>query len=143
MSDDLKLYRFGDNITRIDNLKVEDWWEGDDVISVEPLADGAAASIGAGGSPLISISSNNAVTIKLKLQVHSAAHRTLLARYALFRQGTVLPFRFSTMDTINGEGGAASKCVPMRRPTQVHGEKATVREWTLFGGSWVDAIPTS
>lgn len=138
MSGDLKIYRFADVIARIDQLKVEDWFEGDDVITVEPLADGAQPSIGAGGSPLISISSNMAATIKLKLQVHSSAHKLLMARYALYRQGTVLPFRFALLDTINGEGGAAAQCVVQRRPNYVHGEKSSVREWTIFAGQWID-----
>ena len=138
MSREMTSYSFNNVAAYVNGVLVEGLWEGDDVVMVEPAADTAVPSVGADGKAIVSVTMNIAANITLKLQPTSPTHQELLRLHASIRDGSFKPFTFSVMDTGSAEGGSAQQCTIMRRPNMQVGNAASVREWKLFAGAWVE-----
>jgi len=123
----------------INGVPVSCFWEGDDVVTVTPHADTITPMIGAGGCPLISVSTDRAAIIALKLQHTSPSHKFLTELHQQMRLGNITTFVFSVVDTQSFEGGVAKDCLLMAKPVRTYGANATQREWRIFAGEWVDS----
>jgi hypothetical protein len=136
-------YGFVNTSNMVDGQLIQGLWDGDDAISIAPLADKGTMMIGADGSALFSVSANKGATITLRLMHTSPTHRLLMQK--LKRQqalaSPVAAFPVTAYDTSSGEGGTADKCFIQSSPTDTKGINATVREWVLVTGEFVAEIP--
>lgn len=127
----------------VDGQQIQGLWDGDDAISIAPLADKGTMMIGADGSALFSVSANKGATISIKLMHTSPTHRLLMQKLkrqqALASPATAFPV--TAYDTASGEGGTADKCFIQSAPTDTKGINATVREWVLVTGEFNAEIP--
>jgi hypothetical protein len=134
------------NVTStVDGQKVLGLWDGDDAITVEPLADIGEMLVGADGTGLFSQSSNEGATITLRLQHTSPTHRLLSQRLARQRAPgiRVTGFPFTVVDVDSGEGGSASEVFIQTAPTDQKGTVAVVREWVLVTANYRPEIPNA
>jgi len=129
--------------TTVDGQNVIGLWDGDDAITVEPLADEGAMMIGADGSSIFSQSANEGATITLRLQHTSPTHRLLTQKRARQRaRGVrVVGFPFSVIDVDSGEGGSSDQVFIQSGPTDSKGTAATAREWVLVTGQYKPEVP--
>lgn len=138
-------YGFVNTSNMVDGQLIQGIWDGDDAISISPLADKGTMLIGADGSAMFSVSANKGATITLRLMHTSPTHRLLMQKLkrqqALASPATAFPV--TAYDTSSGEGGTADKCFIMTAPTDTKGTNATVREWTLVTGEFVPEIPNA
>lgn len=127
----------------LDGQKVIGFWDGDDAVSIAPLADIGTMLVGADGSSIFSQSANNGATITLRLQHTSPTHRLLSQKLAMQRTPgiRVAGFPLSCMDIDSGEGGATDQCFIQTAPTDEKGVNAAQREWVLVTGDWKPEIP--
>lgn len=136
-------YGFVNTANTVDGQLVQGLWEGDDAISIAPLADKGTMMIGADGSALFSVSANRGATITLRLMHTSPTHRLLMQK--LKRQqalaSPVTAFPVTAYDTASGEGGTADKCFIQTAPTDQKGINAVAREWVLVTGEFNAEIP--
>lgn len=121
----------------LDGLQVQGFYDGDDVVMVDPLSDEGDILVGADGSSIFSQSADQGAEITLKLQHTSPMHKHLTRRWLLQRTGRLLPMPFVVRDTESGEGHVADQCYIRRAPTDSKGKNATVREWILVTGQCI------
>lgn len=136
-------YGFVNTANTVDGQIIQGLWDGDDAISIAPIADKGTMLIGADGSALFSVSANRGATITLRLQHTSPTHR-LLQQKLKRQQALASPavaFPVTAYDTSSGEGGTADKCFIQTAPTDTKGANATVREWVLVTGEFNAEIP--
>jgi hypothetical protein len=136
-------YSFNAVAASLNGQKVQGFWEGDDAVTTEPLADAGSMMVGADGSSIFSASANEGATITLRLQHTSPTHRLLTQLWLRQRvKGMkITGFPFTVMDVTSGEGGAAEQCFIQAAPTDSKGDVATVREWVLVTGSYKPEVP--
>lgn len=134
-------YSAADITATLDGRQIIGFDEGDNVLEVAPVTNRSEIRVGATGSSIISVSTNRAARITLRLMHNSATHRLLSQKNAQMLSGVRRPFSFSYKEVGSGEGGAASRCMIEQAPTKSHGLNATVREWILVTGEWSDDIP--
>lgn len=136
-------YGFVNTANTVDGQIIQGLWDGDDAISIAPIADKGTMLIGADGSALFSVSANRGATITIRLQHTSPTHRLLQQKLkrqqALASPATAFPV--TAYDTSSGEGGTADKCFIQTAPTDTKGANATVREWVLVTGEFNAEIP--
>ena len=136
-------YGFVNTANTVDGQIIQGLWDGDDAISIAPIADKGTMLIGADGSALFSVSANRGATITIRLQHTSPTHRLLQQKLkrqqALASPATAFPI--TAYDTSSGEGGTADKCFIQTAPTDTKGANATVREWVLVTGEFNAEIP--
>lgn len=130
-------------VATIDRRNVIGFWDGDDAVTVDRNSDRGTGLVGADGASIFSITADRSASITLRLQHTSPTHRLLhqklkqqQARGAMFRG-----FPFSVMDRASGEGGSCDRTYIQAAPTDGKGVNATVREWVLFAGEYVDEVP--
>lgn len=136
-------YGYVNTANAVDGQIIQGLWDGDDAISIAPLADKGTMMIGADGSALFSISANRGATITLRLQHTSPTHRLLMQKLKRqqARASRETAFPVTAYDTSSGEGGTADKCYIQSAPTDTKGVNATVREWVLVTGEFNAEIP--
>ena len=127
----------------LDGMLVTGVWDGDDAVTVAPLADVGVMVVGADGSSIFSQTANEGATITLRLQHTSPAHRLLHQRWARQRARGVrlrgIPV--TVIDVDSGEGGSTDQAFIQTAPTDSKGNAAVVREWVLVTGNWKPEIP--
>lgn len=130
-------------VATVDRRPVIGFWDGDDAVSVDRNADRGTGLVGADGSGIFSITADKSAAITLRLQHTSPTHRLLhqklkqqQARGALFKG-----FSFSVKDLASGEGGSSDRVFIQAAPSDGKGVNATVREWVLWAGEYVDEVP--
>lgn len=116
-------------------------FDGDNAIEVAPNADVGSLLVGAAGDTVFSASADRSALITLRLFHTSPTHTLLTGKWRLQREGRVLAFPFSVIDTVSKEGGVASSCYLTAAPTAAFGKMATVREWRIAAANWEPSVP--
>lgn len=134
-------YYFGNCTGTLNGREIIGFWEGDDVVQVEPGADVASMLIGADGSGIVSQSVNNSARITLRVQhrspIHNQLHRQLLAQQSGNMDGISFTFR----DGDSNEGGACDRAWVVQQPGSQHGVNAAVRTWVLGTINYQHRLP--
>lgn len=134
-------YSFEDVAATINGRAVIGLFEGDNAIELAPGADRSSIMVGASGDSIISRSTDRSKVITVRLQHTSPTHSELARIDAQIRSGGTVFFPMAVTDTGSGEGGSAQKVTIRSAPTKSMGQNATVREWVLHTGEWIDRIP--
>lgn len=134
----LTAYSFQDVVVTIDGIPIENFWEGDDAVTIEDMNDFAEATEGVDGAVIHSMGAGDSKTITLRLMHTSAAHQLIQNRALMMRAGNTVPFAISIRDTRSGEGGSAPTALVMTRPSRSYGRTAQERVWTIIAAPWAD-----
>ena len=134
----LTVYSFQDVIVAIDNRPVENFWEGDDAVTIEDMNDFSEAMEGVDGAVIHSMGAGDAKTITLRLMHTSPTHKLLQNRIKMMREGFTVPFSITIRDMRSGEGGGSATALILTRPGKNFGRTANEREWTIVAAPWND-----
>jgi len=136
-------YSFKNVQATLDGQTVIGFFDQGEVISVARNADKGSMLIGADGSSLFSVSTDEAARITIRLKHTSPTHRMLIEKLKRqqARGGSARGFPLDIIDTSSGEGGNAEQCFIQSAPAASNGNEATVREWVLVTGKWADLVP--
>lgn len=126
----------------VDGVLITGFWDGDDVISVEPSKDVGEMHVGADGHSVFSSTADRSAKITLKLQPTSYGHSILSARLKAQRAG-VLSSIVVTVTAVNGEGGIGINGAISKAPTIQLGEKVSSRDWEIVVGEWTELLPVN
>lgn len=135
-SNRLTVYSFRNVAVVLEGRQVDGLWEGDDCVQVEPRTPVLADHVGADGAGIGSITADESVYIRLRLQATSPAHQRLQQIYRRQRSGDPRSFSVSIRDTGNGEGGNSSQVMIREAPRRDFGANASPREWVLWAQGW-------
>lgn len=133
----LTMYSFLNVKATLNGREITGLWEGDDAIEIEERSQVANDLVGADGAAIVSVTADQSVYIRIRLQPNSPMHRYLDEQYRILKGGQLDPMSFSVRDTGNGEGGSTSQAVIRAMATKQLGVNASVREWELFGQGWI------
>lgn len=129
-------YSFTTVLVTVDGRPIQGFWDGDDAVQIEPVTDATTPLVGADGASIISVSTNRAVNVTLRIMANSPGHSILSSKLSQLQLGIPTAFVFSVRDLTTGEGGSGSAFVT-RPPTIQFGATASVREWQLFVSPFV------
>jgi structural protein KPP10_ORF10 len=133
----LTMYSFLNVKAVLNGNDVTGLWEGDDAIEIEERSAVANPMVGADGAAIVSVTADQSVTLRIRLQPNSPIHAYLDRKYRALKAGQLDPMTFSVRDTGNGEGGSSSQVVITGMATKKFGVNADVREWELFAQGWL------
>lgn len=133
----LTLYSFLNVKATLNGREIVGLWEGDDAIEVEERSQVANDLVGADGAAIVSVTADQSVFVRIRLQPNSPFHRYLDEQYRILKKGQLNPMAFSVRDTGNGEGGSSAQCIIRGMATKQFGVNASVREWELYCQGWV------
>lgn len=132
----LTVYSFRNVSVVLEGRQVTGLWEGDDCVQIEPRTAVLADLVGADGAGIGSITADESVYVRLRLQDTSPAHERLQQLYRRQRSGDPRSFSVSIRNTGNGEGGNSSQVMIREAPRRDYGANATPREWVLWAQAW-------
>ena len=131
MAAQLKVWSFAHHITIVNGREIENFGEGDDVVTTEYREDGISDVIGADGKMLPSVSANESATIKIKLLATADENDYLEELYYKFKQGEIDGISVSIFNSVTGKGEVATTGYIPKLANQSRGSKAQDREWTI------------
>lgn len=126
-------YSFSNIIVVVNGVVIDSFAEGDDVVSVAPLADAASTKVGADGHMVASVSANRGCTVTLKLQQTSPGNSVLqnLFNTQVAQIAQFTPFTMSIKDAMKLDAVTATGGIITKEPTWVRGAVANDIEWEL------------
>lgn len=132
MAEQMMIYSFTHHIVMINGVEIENFGEGDDVITTEYREDGFTDTIGADGNMQASVSANQSASIKIKLLAGAPENDYLESLYQKMRNGEIKGIGVSMFDSITGKGEVATTGYIPKLANKSKGVKAQDREWTII-----------
>jgi Protein of unknown function (DUF3277) len=135
-------YSFANIILSVNGVPIDNYAEGDDDITVEPLADAATTKVGADGHMVASISANRGIRVTIKLQQTSPGNRTMQSLYnaQVVARAQFVPLSMSIKDALLQDAVTAIGGIITKQSTWKRGANANDTEWTLeFEKGTIDA----
>lgn len=130
----MKVYSFGNTVMLINGVEITGFAEGDDVIKVERLTDSASHKIGAGGSMMVSLSSDKSGHFVFKLQQTSKSNKYLSNLLSLQEGGakTFVPIAALFQDTYRNDMASGTTGYLKKAADMSRGAEATNQEWEVI-----------
>lgn len=129
----MQQYSFQNTIVLVNGVEITGWADGDDVISIKRRVDSISDKVGAGGSMVISISSDKSGEFMFKLQQTSESNNYLQNTMndqemagVLFTPITVTFQDIYRQDLASGSAGYIKKPAELTR-----GEHSATQEWSI------------
>jgi structural protein KPP10_ORF10 len=121
-------------IVVINGVEITGYTAGEDVITVERLADAATHKIGVQGSMYVSLSADKSGRCLLKLSALSSSNSYLESLIALQENGadTFTPISMLFQDTFRQDMGQGSAGYMKKLPAIKRGEQASDQEWEII-----------
>lgn len=144
-------YSFANCVVIINGVELTGWADGDDAIDVKRNADSASHKIGAGGSMMVSLSTDKSGEFSFKLQQTAASNGYLsdLANRQEAGADTFVPVNVLMQDTFrqdraSGTIGYMKKPADMTRGVQGNNQEwvIVVEKLDLVFGNLGEATPT-
>ena len=129
----MKVYSFQNTVMLVNGVEITGWSDGDDVIKINRRVDSASDKVGAGGSMMVSISSDKSGEFTFKLQLTSSSNKFLAGLVALQEGGakTFVPVTCLFQDTYR-QDLATGTVGYLKKPADLsRGDKAGDQEWTI------------
>lgn len=129
----MKVYSFQNTVMLVNGVEITGWSDGDDVIKINRRVDSASDKVGAGGSMMVSISSDKSGEFTFKLQQTSSSNKFLAGLVALQEGGakTFVPVTCLFQDTYR-QDLATGTVGYLKKPADLsRGDKAGDQEWTI------------
>lgn len=129
----MQQYSFQNTIILINGVEITGWAEGDDVISIKRRVDSISDKVGAGGSMVVSISSDRSGEFMFKLQQTSPSNNYL---QDIINQQELAGVFFEpisiTFQDIYRQDLASGSTGYIKKPTEItRGEKSQTQEWSV------------
>lgn len=132
MAGQLRVHSFSSQIVMVNGRELENFGEGDDVITTEYREDGITDTVGADGNMQVSVSANESATIKLKFLAMAEENDYLESLYHQFKNGEIKGVSVSIFDAVTGKGEVATTGYIPRMANSSKGAKAQDREWSII-----------
>ena len=130
------VYNFENVVFGINGIQIDQFNAGDDVITITPYEQETQRMVGADGAATVSYPASEAVEITFILQAGSD-HCLMLERlHNLCKIGALPGVPVAFEDVNNKRRGGCPAAHFVTRPTEGHGTSASMREFTLFCGTW-------
>lgn len=132
------IYGFQHVAFNIDGSLVSGFDEGDDCIMIERTTEIGTPKIGADGSSILSVSSDQSATVTIKLLPNSPFNAYLRSKVSRMRSGglTGISFPIGFTDLSSRETGGCTEATVMAEPTINRGANPNNLEWKIFCPCW-------
>lgn len=129
----MALYRHDRSILMLNLYEITAFDESSDSLSIAPVGDDGAYTIGAGGKGVFIFTGNESGTLTIKLLQHSADNEFLskLRNQILNSQSAPTPIEMYFKDTWNGDELIGSRGFFTTPPTTVRGTGHNATVWTI------------
>lgn len=132
MAGQIFAYSFVHHIVMVNGRELENFGEGDDVVSTEYREDGITDTVGADGNMQASVSANESASIKLKFLAGADENDYLEDLYYKFKRGEITGISVSIFNSVTGKGEVATTGYIPKLANNSKGVKAQDREWTII-----------
>lgn len=131
MSEQLRAYSFTNCIVMVSGRQLENFGEGDDVVTVEPRNDRVTGKVGADGKMQPSISADQSAEIVLKFLANAPENDYLEDLFNQYINGDIEKVTVSIFDKVTGRGEVATAGFIPNLPSSSRGNEAQDKEWMI------------
>lgn len=131
-------YSFDNVAFSIDGALVNGFDEGDDCILIEPTTELGTAKIGADGTSIVSITTDQSATVTIRLLPVSPFNAFLRNKVKRMRSGalTGLSFNIGLTDLSSRETGGCTNAIIIQEPPMTRGAMVNSLEWKFHCPCW-------
>jgi hypothetical protein len=129
----MKTYSFLNTVVLVNGVPLTGWAEGDDVIKIERLNDGAMHKVGADGHMAVAISADRSGQFTFKLMQTSNSNKYLNSLLLLQEAGpdTFVPVNVLFQDTYRQDTGGGTVGYIKKMPDVERGVNVSEQEWMV------------
>ncbi|MGJ5719635.1 phage protein [Morganella sp. B601] len=129
----MAVYRHDRSILMLNGYEITAFDESSDSLSIAPVGDDGAMTVGAAGRAVFVFTGNESGTLTIKLLQHSADNEFLsgLRNHILNSQSAPTPVEMYFKDTWNGDEIIGERGFFTTPPTQARGTGHNAQTWTL------------
>lgn len=127
-------YMFKNVHLLIATIEIQGFWQGDDVVTLDPKKETYGIIEGADGSEAHYIVNTKLCDLTFKLQQHAPSNATLSQLLITAREtGIGMPFPVTVVDMGTGDKAFSLAAGIIKPAKLIKGEKANGTEWTITG----------
>jgi hypothetical protein len=130
----MRAYSFQNIVVLINGVELTGWADGDDVIDVKRRTDSASDKVGAGGSMMVSLSTDKSGEVTFKLQQTSSSNKYLQGLMALQESGLAsqfTPVNVHVQDTFRQDLATGTVGYLKKPADMTRGAAGATQEWTV------------
>lgn len=131
MSGQMYVYSFTNHLVMVNGREMQNFGEGDDVISTEYREDGISDTVGADGNMQASVSANESAEITLKFLAGAPENDYLEDLYFQFKRGLIRGVSVAIINAITGKAEVATTGFIPKLADNQRGTQAQDREWMI------------
>lgn len=131
MSGKMYVYSFTNHLVMVNGREMQNFGEGDDVISTEYREDGISDTVGADGNMQASVSANESAEITLKFLAGAPENDYLEDLYFQFKRGLIRGVSVAIINAITGKAEVATTGFIPKLADNQRGTQAQDREWMI------------
>lgn len=131
MSGQMYVYSFTNHLVMVNGREMQNFGEGDDVISTEYREDGISDTVGADGNMQASVSANESAEIALKFLAGAPENDYLEDLYFQFKRGLIRGVSVAIINAITGKAEVATTGFIPKLADNQRGTQAQDREWMI------------
>lgn len=132
MSGQMFVYSFTHHIVLINGREINNFAEGDDVITSEYREDGVTDTVGADGNMQASVSANESAEITLKLLYSAPENDYLEDLFYKFKRGLSTGVTVAIINAVTGKAEVSTAGYIPKLANSSKGNQAQDREWTII-----------
>lgn len=132
MAGQMRTYSFTHHMVMINGREMENFGEGDDVISAEYREDRVSDTVGADGNMQASVSANQSAEVVLKFLAMAPENDYLELLHQQFVNGEIRGISVLVIDAITGQGVLSTTGYIPKIANFSRGTTAQDREWTII-----------
>jgi len=127
----MKQYSFLNVSLLVNGVEIGGYDEGDDVITLERLADSAAHVISADGIMSVSLSADRSGTLTFRLNQTSSSNAFLSALVSSQENGLFIPVFMQLKDVVGNDLGIGTQGYIPRPSMMTRGVNSNAQEWAI------------
>lgn len=132
MAGQMNVYSFTHHLVMVNGREMENFGEGDDVVTIEYREDRISDTVGADGNMMASISANESAELKLKFLATADENDYLESLHRQFVNGEIRGVSVAILNAVNGRGEVATTGYIPKLADSQKGVNAQDREWTII-----------
>lgn len=132
MAGQMRTYSFTHHMIMINGREMENFGEGDDVITAEYREDRVSDTVGADGNMQASVSANQSAEVMIKLLNMAPENDYLESLHQQFVNGEISGISVSVINAVTGQGVLSTTGYIPKIANFARGTNAQDREWTII-----------
>ncbi len=132
MAGQMRTYSFTHHMIMINGREIENFGEGDDVITAEYREDRVTDTVGADGNMQASVSANQSAEVMIKLLNMAPENDYLESLHQQFVNGEIAGISVSVINAVTGQGVLSTTGYISKIANFARGTNAQDREWTII-----------